>query len=404
MESLTIVSHWLAGMVIVYWLISYGVMWLTLSTRIVLRENSYPPLNRQEPSPKVSVIVAAKDEEQHIETCLRSLLDQDYPHYELIVVDDRSTDRTPEILRSLEKEFSGKLTVVRNHELKKGWVGKSNAMREGIQVSSGEWICMTDADCRQTSQRTLSITIQEALTNQVDFLSVTPVLDMNATWGKIIQPACVLALMTWHHPSLVNDPRFQTAYANGPFMLINRKCYNKIDGHERVKGEMNEDVLMAWHAQKEGQQIRTADNDGLFHARMYEGVDEAWKGWSRIFCGCLQSTGKLLITIATILMCIVLPWSMLVLTMAGFIIEGQAVWKELLLLWGVPCLLTLLYSHKYYSCFVMNRTWSLFFPLGGFALLGILVNSLLIYWGIMKASYGGESYQIIKGKKGELAG
>ncbi len=114
-------------------------------------------------APRVSVLIAAKDEETNIETAVRTMLDQDYPNFELIVIDDRSTDRTGQILESLRAERNDdRLKVVHVRELREGWFGKNNAMREGVAIADGEWLCFGDADCRQTSRRTLSTAVRFA--------------------------------------------------------------------------------------------------------------------------------------------------------------------------------------------------------------------------------------------------
>jgi chlorobactene glucosyltransferase len=136
--------------------------------------------------PRVSVLVAAKDEEENIEDCMVSLCEQDYPDFEVVVVDDRSTDATPAILRRLESRYNGKLRLVTVQRLRDGWFGKNNAMREGVAVAKGQWLCFADADCRQTSRRTLSMALSEAVTQGTDFLSVLPVLETRTFWERII--------------------------------------------------------------------------------------------------------------------------------------------------------------------------------------------------------------------------
>ncbi|MHC4235131.1 MAG: glycosyltransferase family 2 protein, partial [Planctomycetota bacterium] len=175
--------------------------------------------------PRVSVLVAAKDEEENIEDCMVSLCEQDYPDFEVVVVDDRSTDATPAILRRLESRYNGKLRLVTVQRLRDGWFGKNNAMREGVAVAKGQWLCFADADCRQTSRRTLSMALSEAVTQGTDFLSVLPVLETRTFWERIIQPVCAAVLIFWFRPDRVNDPKSSAAYANGAFMLIKRQVY-----------------------------------------------------------------------------------------------------------------------------------------------------------------------------------
>jgi len=103
--------------------------------------------------PLVSVLVAAKDEEANIERCVRTILEQDYDNFEVIVCNDRSADRTGQIVERLAAE-DPRLRLIHVTDLPAGWCGKNNAMRVGIAQARGEWICMVDADCHQTSRRT----------------------------------------------------------------------------------------------------------------------------------------------------------------------------------------------------------------------------------------------------------
>ena len=167
-------------------------------------------------APFVSVVLAAKDEEANIETAVRTFLEQDYPSFEVIVVNDRSTDGTAEVLERLRSEQpDSRLKVLCVDELKEGWFGKNNAMREGVAAAGGQWLCFGDADCRQTSPRSLSAAVRYAIDNRVEFLSVLPNLENHTVWERIIQPACSAVMVFWFPPMRVNDPFCKEAYANG---------------------------------------------------------------------------------------------------------------------------------------------------------------------------------------------
>src|SRR5262249_17850018 len=140
--------------------------------------------------PKVSILVAARDEESNIESCIRELLDQDYPNFEVIAIDDRSRDGTSSILRGLENEYDGRLQALTVRELPDGWFGKNNAMRMGVDASTGEWLLLTDADCRFPSRGVLSAAMHDARENSSDFLTVIPELETRETWERILQPVC----------------------------------------------------------------------------------------------------------------------------------------------------------------------------------------------------------------------
>lgn len=384
----------LAGMAGIVWLIRFANIGRILRERQILSSRSYlgPPAD----APKVSIIVAAKDEQKNIETSVRGLLDQDYPVYELIVVDDRSRDRTPVILRRLEQEAGGRLRVITVKALRQGWFGKSNAMREGVAVAEGEWLLFTDADCRQTSRRTLSMAMREAAAYESDFLSVTPILDTHAIWERIIQPVCTLALMTWFLPHRVNKPWRKAAYANGAFMLMRRSCYDAIGGYERVRNEMNEDVQMARLAKQMGLGLRVVENDDLYRTRMYDSLPAAWHGWSRLFYGCLGSLRRLSAAALLLALLCILPWASLIIALVGLQSTevGRATeWSLAAYLWGTAVTLMQLVMWRVYGILRAGRLWSLTYALGASVVVGMLINAMFKVVGARPTTWRGTTYR-----------
>lgn len=293
-----------------------------------LDEDSYdgPP----ETPPLVSVLIAAKDEEANIETAVRTMLAQDYPRFELIIINDRSTDRTRSILDRLEAENhapngNGRLKVIHVEHLRDGWFGKNNAMREGMEQAAGEWLCFSDADCTQISTRTLSLAVRHAAEKGVDFLSVLPILETRSFWERIVQPVCGAVMVFWFHPKRVNNPDHRAAYANGAFMLMKRSTYDAIGGHDAVKTEVNEDMHMARLAKECRQRLMVVQNDNLYSVRMYSGFRQIWRGWSRIFYGCFGSFRRLLVSLVFLLVMNILPYGSAI---AGWAVVAARGWSE----------------------------------------------------------------------------
>jgi len=267
--------------------------------------------------PLISVMVAAKDEEACIERCVRSMLDQDYPNFEMIVCNDRSDDNTAAIVERIAAE-DPRLRLVNIESLPEGWCGKNNAMQTGIAQSRGEWICMIDADCRQTSNRTLSVAMQHVRDNDIDLFSILPDLEMNGFWEKVIQPVCSGVMMIWFSPDKVNNPDKPNAYANGAFMLMRREVYQAIGTHEAVKDQVNEDMHMADRIKKSGKKLRVLRSDRLYTVRMYTSFKEIIRGWSRIFFGTFGTLKRL--TISFLLMAVMglLPYAAALVGLLGF--------------------------------------------------------------------------------------
>jgi len=292
---------------------------MTLSER-------YPGPPRQRPL--VSILVAAKDEEENIEACLRSLRWQDYTDFEIIVCDDRSDDRTGELADQIAA-VDDRIHVVHIRELPDGWCGKNNAMRQGIARARGEWICMVDADCVQNSARTLSVAMQYARDTQADLLSVLPAQRLEGFWERVVQPVCSGVMMIWFLPQKVNDPKKPNAYANGAFMLMKRSAYETVGGHEAVRDRVNEDMHLARLTKQAGLNLQVVRSEGLYTVRMYQTLGDMLRGWGRIFFGTFETARRLTVSLLAIILMGLLPYAAailgLVLAAAG--VEPVGWWK-----------------------------------------------------------------------------
>ena len=305
MEALCAVVTILAGLVTLVWASRHVQIWAERRKDNLLRPTSPgPPPEAQ----KISVLIAAKDEAENIETCVRTVLQQDYPDFEVIVVNDRSDDDTGAIVQRIA-EADGRVRLINIEHLPEGWLGKNNAMQTGIRQAGAEWICMLDADCRQTSGRTLSTAMQYALDTGADLLSVLPVLEMRGFWENVIQPVCGGVMMIWFKPNRVNDPNCPTAYANGAFMLIRREAYEAIGTHEAVRKNLNEDMAMARRIKQAGLKLRVVRNEGLYLVRMYTSLSKILRGWARIFLGTFGTLERLAVSLLVLVVMGLFPYA-----------------------------------------------------------------------------------------------
>jgi chlorobactene glucosyltransferase len=397
--------------VVVLWLV--GLVWASRHIDISrarreqrpLDENSYdgPPAS----PPMVSVLIAAKDEEANIETAVRTMLAQDYPRFELIVINDRSTDRTRSILNRLAAETSdadgnadgngnGRLKVIHVERLRDGWFGKNNAMREGMERATGEWLCFSDADCTQISARTLSLAVRHAVENRVDFLSVLPILETRSFWERIIQPVCGAVMVFWFHPKRVNNPNHPAAYANGAFMLMKRSTYDAIGGHDAVKTEVNEDMHMARLAKEQRQRLMVVQNDNLYSVRMYSGLRQIWRGWSRIFYGCFGTFRRLLITMVFLLVMNILPYASAVAGWALTAARGWSdagPWRPVAIAATLAVAFQLSVIARFYRLSRTSAWLAPTFIVGVAFCIGMLINAMLKLGGRTATTWRGTTYR-----------
>ncbi len=333
-----------------------------------------PVLRPDEPgpadTPSVSFLVAAKDEEPNIRRCVEGLLRQDYPDLQVIVVNDRSSDRTGAIIDELAAR-DPRLTAMHVTHVRDGWFGKNNAMQDGVGRATGEWLCFSDADCTYDSPRLVSSAMRFALRERVDFLSVLPLLEARTFWERVVQPVAGAIMVFWFPPHKVNDPRYPHAYANGAFMLLSRAAYERLGGHEPVRATLNEDMHLARRAKQAGLRLRAIRGGTQYRVRMYTGFWQIWRGWSRIFYGCLGTLPRLLASVAMLAIFSVSPY----LTLLASPLVGRG-WE-----WLAGAALTAIVSQQsilwgFYHVTGNGRAWALTYPLGAAVCLGMTIDSI----------------------------
>ena len=268
------------------WLIpaGYGLFLVLLVCRYAIRRPSlvdYPP---QRAGPLVSVIVPARNEAMNIERSVRSILATEYRPIEVIVVDDRSSDSTAEIVERLARSDAaeGRLQLVRGAELPEGWFGKSWAIVQGYRVARGDLLLFTDADTWHHPEL-LPRTVTVLTTERVHLVSVVSRQEMVTFWERLVQPHVLLALA-----SRVGDLRRVNrtritwdAIASGAYILTTRRAYDAVGTHEAVKGAIAEDVALAQANVRHHLDIFLTHAAQFMSVRMYRSLAEIVEGWSK---------------------------------------------------------------------------------------------------------------------------
>jgi len=241
-----------------------------------------PPVDRLDDAPLLSILVPARDEERAIERCVRSLLAQRLPAFEVIVVDDRSTDRTGAILAALAAEDS-RLRVVRGAPLPDGWVGKPWALAQGVRSARGAWLLFTDADTWHAPHATASA-FAFARARGVDALSLGVHQELGTFAERAILPTMLgLVLVASGSMAALNDPADREhALANGQYLLVSRAAYDALGGHAALRGEIVEDLAFARRLKADGRfRLLLAGGEALVRVRMYTSLDEIWSGFTK---------------------------------------------------------------------------------------------------------------------------
>jgi glycosyltransferase involved in cell wall biosynthesis len=245
---------------------------------------------------ELTVIVPARNEEECLAACLQSLVSQSEKlfklghDWELIVVDDHSTDRTAEIARG----FAG-VTVLEAAQLEEGqskpvWTGKNNAIWTAAKRARGRWLLFTDADTLHEPGN-MRRALHEAERHKVGVLSYSPRQIVSGLWQRSLMPLIFCELALAYPPAKVSDPVERIAAANGQFLLIERETYRRLGGHAAVSEKVLEDVELAFLAKRRKAGLRFRYAEDAVSARMYRSTAAMLEGWTKnlalLFDNCL---------------------------------------------------------------------------------------------------------------------
>lgn len=235
--------------------------------------------------PFISILVPARNEEINIRGCVTSLLEQDYPNYEVIILNDSSEDKTGEILNEIQAGYR-KLKIVQGKPLEEGWTGKTYACKQLAGEAKGDWLLFTDADTRH-QPGSLRGAIYVALERDSDLLTIFPKMIMKSLSEKLLMPMLFFIAFVLL-PFYFVDKKGYTKFAIGvgPFMLFKRSAYDKIGGHASVRNAIVEDIWLSRKIKEHGLKLAAADGQSLCSVRMYRNFKEIWNGFSKnIFAG-----------------------------------------------------------------------------------------------------------------------
>ena len=222
--------------------------------------------------PLVSVILPARNEQDNIQKCLDSLLRQDYQNYEIIAVNDCSTDATGEILHKLAASNpERKITIIDLEHKPSGWVGKNWACFQGYKRSSGQVLLFTDADTIHTPD-TISLAVRHMVDEKLDALTARPRISSDNTWTKIVLPLVWMVSHIAYSALKVNNSKSKTGFVFGGFYLITREAYESLGTHQSVKGEITEDLAI-------GEKLKL----GKYRLRMFLGEENIQASWALDF-------------------------------------------------------------------------------------------------------------------------
>lgn len=317
------------------------VLLVVLSNLIALRRmESY---GRPPAAPSVSILVPARNEARSIEACVRSLLRQQYPAFEVLVLDDGSTDGTGVILNNLRRE-DGRLRVLTGAPLPAGWLGKHWACQQLAEAASGELILFVDADTTHHPEA-LANAVAAQQAEAADLVTALPYQQAGSLAEQVAAP--LISWATFNFIPLMLAHRLRAPILSltvGQFMLFRREAYEAVGGHGAVRTNPVDDIALGKRIKAAGRRWRLLDGTNRTATRMYHGLREVVSGLSRTLFAAFG--GNLLLHLFIWLWLAVVflePPAVLIAAalqapLAGFSVGLAALGAGLgLLLWAITC-------------------------------------------------------------------
>ena len=315
-----------------------------------LQPLSATPTGGSGPWPLVSIVVAVRNEERHLHNALTSLLHLDYPHYELIVVDDRSDDQTPAIMAHLAGAFP-RLKIRRVDTLPTGWLGKNHALWQGSCGAGGELLLFTDGDIIMEAT-VLSRAVTRLQSEGLDHLALTPRLTMPGTILPILGLTFIFFFGLFTRPWRAVDPQSSSYIGIGAFNLLRRSAYRAVGGHQTIALRPDDDLKLGKIIKKAGFRQNVAYAPEFLAVEWYASLGEAIRGLEKnTFAGCDYRVGMVLAGVAMQLLFGLWPylallttkgaiWGvnlLIVLILTGLLMRGAGLHGERrCLAWGFP--------------------------------------------------------------------
>jgi chlorobactene glucosyltransferase len=369
----------LAGLlwfVVLAWLIS-----IALTLYGISRQKTLSPIDdlglQPNDAPLVSVLIPARNEEHRVlADCIRSILDQDYARFEIIAVNDHSTDATGAILESLAKADS-RLRVIEGEEPPSGWLGKAYAMHQAFMHARGEWILATDADMI-FERSALRTAVAMTLERETDAITLIPYFEAKSFWERVMIPTWAWVLLIFTVFYRVDNPNSRRAVGIGGFFLMRRAMLERAGGYEALKDEVLEDVRLAELIKHSGGSLLAEYAPSLLRTRMYRNFDEMWecctKNW---FAGMNFSLPLAMWCVFSIYLIAVVPPLLALASAIGIVSSVNTdLWRLFIpavMSWLMQVLILLIFSIRS----GVNPAYALTAPLGLGLLYAMLFDSTI---------------------------
>ncbi|MGN6562985.1 MAG: glycosyltransferase [Thermomicrobiales bacterium] len=236
-------------------------------------------------TPQVAIVLPVRNEAAKIDGVVTSLLAQDCPAFDLLVVDDGSTDQTPALLAAWARR-DPRMRVRRVEQLPPGWAGKPHALHTGAAETTADWLLFTDADTRHAPS-VLRLVLGHALRGGLDLVSAIPHLTLTGAGTRLLTPIGAISLLERATPAEVRDPGHRGAFAVGQYILIRRAAYQRVGGYAapELRTTFADDVRLAEVVKRAGGRVDVVSGHGLVFNEQWTTWGTVWRGWRKSIYG-----------------------------------------------------------------------------------------------------------------------
>jgi glycosyltransferase involved in cell wall biosynthesis len=289
-----------------------AIFWLTHGLRVAYGATQLPWVKRFAPvadgdCPRISVLFAARDEEEKLPAALTTLMELDYPDLEVMAVDDRSQDATGRILDEFASAHP-RLRVVHVTQLPAGWLGKPHALQKAYEASRGEWLIFTDADVR-FKKDLLRRAIAIVKARNLDHLTLLCDVEMVGFWETALITFFGLGFHLGADPWRASDPRSSRYVGVGAFQLVRRSAYEAGGTHKRLAMEVVDDMKLGKIVKQAGFRSSCGVAQDFVSVRWHAGVGNLVRGVTKnFFAGAGYNLGLVAAQLTGLMMMSVLPF------------------------------------------------------------------------------------------------
>jgi glycosyltransferase involved in cell wall biosynthesis len=365
-----------------------GVGETALGVLSLPRVDRAPPVDASS-APTLSVILGARDEEAGVERAVRSLLALDHPRLEVVAVDDRSTDRTPDILARLAAA-DPRLKVIRVERIPGGWLGKTHALHLGAEVASGDLLLFTDADVVMAPPLAAHA-VGMMLRGGWDHLTIPPRMEMPTLASRIFGAAFGVFFNLYARPWRMPHPRSRAAAGIGAFNLVRAAAYRAAGGHAAIRLRVDDDMWLGRLLKQAGFRGVMGVAPGLLSVPWYESLGGMVRGLTKnMFAG--QNYRVPAVVGATLALLLVYIWPPL-----SLLVTGGATW------W-LNAGSTLLFVSLFGGAALhqrMHPAYGLLYPLSTLLFLYVLWRSMVVTLRQGGVVWRGTLYPLDRLRRGE---